>query len=406
MANCHAGPPLDLQILVGAFARYASRPALVVAALDRERTDRDGILAVAIALAGSLASFNLIATILLVHALAAATQDVAIDAYCISTTAPGERGAYNGWMQTGMLLGRGVMGGGALVMSTYLGDRFVIGLLIALTMFSLLLVVWIPQTPIQSEAASHQDRLRQIGRSLWIAITHRNTWVGLLFGATAGAAFKSLEVFYGPYLIDRGVSQDAIGWFSMGPMIGMMIMGSMLGGRLADRVRRKAVRYAWTGFSCDVHHDPGRRRFIRSRPNRLVCFSLARLGGSRHRIFYSSPVHPIHGYLTTKDCRHAVQCLYGINQWMRSVVQFCIWTDHCTLWIFRGHAEHERHFAADTARPAVLVELRPGRPPCRSSRKESGAMICFMRNPHERSDGSTGNRLCGQAGQLSCCPAD
>ncbi len=186
-----------------------------------------------------VASFNLIATILLVHALAAATQDVAIDAYCISTTAPGERGAYNGWMQTGMLLGRGMMGGGALVMSTYLGDRFVIGLLIALTMFSLLLVVWIPQTPIQSEEASHQDRLRQIGRSLWIAITHRNTWVGLLFGATAGAAFKSLEVFYGPYLIDRGVSQDAIGWFSMGPMIGMMIMGSMLGGRLADRVGAK-----------------------------------------------------------------------------------------------------------------------------------------------------------------------
>ena len=47
--------------------------------------------------------FAMLATILLVHALAAATQDVAIDALCIAATEPGTRGQYNGWMQAAMV---------------------------------------------------------------------------------------------------------------------------------------------------------------------------------------------------------------------------------------------------------------------------------------------------------------
>lgn len=43
-----------------------------------------------------------LAAVLLVHGFAAATQDVAIDALCIATTTPAERGAYNGWMQVGV----------------------------------------------------------------------------------------------------------------------------------------------------------------------------------------------------------------------------------------------------------------------------------------------------------------
>ena len=56
--------------------------------------------------------FQTMTLILLAHALSAATQDVAIDALCISATSPEERGQYNGWMQAGMLLGRSMMGGG------------------------------------------------------------------------------------------------------------------------------------------------------------------------------------------------------------------------------------------------------------------------------------------------------
>ncbi len=83
--------------------------------------------------------FQTMTWILLAHALSAATQDVAIDALCISATAPGERGQYNGWMQAGMLLGRSMMGGGALVLAAYVGDAAIVGLLMMLTTFSMVL---------------------------------------------------------------------------------------------------------------------------------------------------------------------------------------------------------------------------------------------------------------------------
>ncbi|TWU47005.1 MFS transporter [Rubripirellula reticaptiva] len=176
-----------------------------------------------------------IAATLLVHAVSAATQDVAIDAYCIATTTLGERGQFNGWMQTGMLAGRAIMGGGALILSTYVGDGFVTVMLIVLTTFSMSLVITLPQQVLVSTDGDRSFRLREIGQSIKTMLSRRNTWLGLLFGGVGGAAFKSLEVFYGPFLIDRGVSQDTIGWFSMIPMIGMMIVGSLLGGWLTDR---------------------------------------------------------------------------------------------------------------------------------------------------------------------------
>jgi len=59
--------------------------------------------------------------VLLVHAVCAATQDVAIDALAVASVPAGERGAVSGWMQVGMLAGRarsaGGRGGGAAQVS-------------------------------------------------------------------------------------------------------------------------------------------------------------------------------------------------------------------------------------------------------------------------------------------------
>ena len=179
--------------------------------------------------------FGWLAAILVGHALAAATQDVAIDALCISATDPSERGAYNAWMQTGMLAGRACLGGGALVMIQHFGQAVVIGLLLASTGFSMVLLILSPAPPATGDidSKSHWEQLRQ---AIGMALRDRNTWWGLLFALIGGAAFKSLEVFYGPFLIDRGISREAIGWFSLGPMIVGMILGSLLGGGLTDRI--------------------------------------------------------------------------------------------------------------------------------------------------------------------------
>ncbi len=60
--------------------------------------------------------FAWLLAVLLVHATAAATQDVAIDGLCVALVAEHERGEVNGWMQAGMLLGRAMFGGGAVLL--------------------------------------------------------------------------------------------------------------------------------------------------------------------------------------------------------------------------------------------------------------------------------------------------
>ncbi|MEZ6072376.1 MAG: MFS transporter [Pirellulales bacterium] len=186
---------------------------------------------------------SLVTPFLIVHAFAAATQDVAIDALCISVTAQSERGRLNGWMQSGMLAGRAAMGGGALIMSSHIGDTAVVVLLIAVTTFSgaLLLMSRLPEGSADlSMAPSLRRRVAATWAKLGTALRQRNTQLGLLFALVAPAAFKSFEVVVGPFLIDREYSESEIGQFTAVVMIGAMVAGSVIGGVLADYFRRRA----------------------------------------------------------------------------------------------------------------------------------------------------------------------
>jgi MFS transporter, PAT family, beta-lactamase induction signal transducer AmpG len=58
---------------------------------------------------------------LFIHAIAASTQDAAIDAYAISVTPKEELGSVNGWMQFGMLAGRAGIGGLGIVFANKFG---------------------------------------------------------------------------------------------------------------------------------------------------------------------------------------------------------------------------------------------------------------------------------------------
>ena len=85
-----------------------------------------------------------------------------------------------------------------------------------------------------------KDRISQTARELYAAFRQRNSQIGLLFALIGPAAFKSLEVVIGPFLIDRGYSEEEVGQFSAVVMIGAMVLGSVLGGILADRFSRRA----------------------------------------------------------------------------------------------------------------------------------------------------------------------
>jgi len=176
--------------------------------------------------------------LLLVHAFFAATQDVAIDALCIHSTRPEERGSYNGWMQAGMLLGRAALGGGALMLATSVGRQAVVGLLVVSIMIPLALVVFGVRAPVNDQ---NRGGLKQFAGNLRKMFSDSRLWLGLAFGLTGGAVFKSLEVFYGPLLVDRGYDEHSIGLFTSTIMIGSMIAGSLTGGWLADRFGRKRI---------------------------------------------------------------------------------------------------------------------------------------------------------------------
>jgi MFS family permease len=193
---------------------------------------------------------------LLAHAFAAATQDVAIDAWCISLTPAKERGRMNGWMQAGMLLGRSLLGGGALVLAAQVGERNVALVLIGAILATLVLVLLARGGVDREHDSSNQagsdlpgestlsESFLQFGRALAAAAASRTTWLGLGAAMTAGAAFEGLGVIQGPLLVDRGWSQETIGTLTAIPVVAAMIAGSLLGGWLSDRYGHARIAVA------------------------------------------------------------------------------------------------------------------------------------------------------------------
>lgn len=177
--------------------------------------------------------------LLMAHAFFAATQDVAIDALAVaSTTAqPEQRGWLNGAMQAGMLVGRSLFGGGAILLAHYFGWQVVlIGLLAAIwgTVIFLWKVMRGAEPPTQSGPA-----WAQFGLSLRAAARARSTWMGLGFALVAGAGFEAMGALAGPFLIDAGVSAQVTGIFFGLPVVMAMLVGGLIGGRLADRGDRR-----------------------------------------------------------------------------------------------------------------------------------------------------------------------
>ncbi len=176
--------------------------------------------------------FRWIVACLLVHSFAAATQDVAIDGLAITSTPVGHRGDLNAWMQAGMLLGRSLFGGLALVAASALDPRAVPAGLIVVLAGTLALL---------ATARGHTvaaDRPHGLGLALRAALRRRSTWLGLAFALVSGAGFEAVGTVAGPFLVDRGQSAAAIGTFLALPVIVATVAGGFLGGALADRAGR------------------------------------------------------------------------------------------------------------------------------------------------------------------------
>src|SRR5690606_25676384 len=146
---------------------------------------------------------------LLAHAVCAATQDVAIDALAINAVEEDGRGRLNAAMQIGMLAGRSVFGGGAIVLATRGGLPVGFSALVAAVWLSLG-VLW---RGLDEPRPAEADEGREFGVTLRAALSRRATWLGLGFALVAGAGFEATGALAGPLLIDRGVATETTGWF-------------------------------------------------------------------------------------------------------------------------------------------------------------------------------------------------
>jgi hypothetical protein len=191
-----------------------------------------GTLAAA-ARGGGLQDLDAMQTLLILHACAAAMQDVAIDTLCMSVTPPAERGRVNGWMQLGYQVGRAAFGGGVLLWAVAWGPAApwwgLVGVLLAV------LVVVVVCVPGRAGGVRAGQPLAGMFAALRAVARLRATWRGLLFAFVAAAGFEATGALAGPFLVDRGFDLGTIARGYELPKVVALALGGLLGGRLADR---------------------------------------------------------------------------------------------------------------------------------------------------------------------------
>ena len=186
------------------------------------------------------------AVLLFLHSLFAATQDVSVDALVINTVADKEKGMFNGYMQAGMLLGRGLFGGGTLIFISIIGLQITIGLMVIVIFSIMILLLFIkePETLIDE-----QKLLSSFKTNLKETFLSKQTWFTLAFALTAASAFEVAGSMAGPFLTDKGIDESSIGYFFGFPVTISTLIGGIAGGFLSDKIKRKkALLYFLCGF--------------------------------------------------------------------------------------------------------------------------------------------------------------
>lgn len=171
--------------------------------------------------------YDLLVLVLFAHACLAATQDVAIDTLAIRSVPPEELAQINGWMQTGMMVGRASVAAGAVALAAA-GLETLIVLLLVVLIWLPLLVLHLARPP--EHGADTPPAARRFSLLLLLA------WPvlpGIWIALTAGAGFEFFTVTAGPLLQELGgtVRHTSLLFGVVAPV--GLALGALAGGRYA-----------------------------------------------------------------------------------------------------------------------------------------------------------------------------
>lgn len=188
-------------------------------------------------------------TIVLIHNVFGATQDVAIDALAVNTLKQDERGLANGLMFAGAYLGQAIGGSGVQFLTPHIGFPstfwFVAGFITLIT-----LTVALPlREPIEEPVASDGgSRLAAIGREIGTFLRDsarsflgsRAAWVGVIFALLPAGAYALGLALQSNLAVELGLNDTQVGAINLWSAI-LSALGCVAGGWLSDRFGRRRM---------------------------------------------------------------------------------------------------------------------------------------------------------------------
>ncbi|MGH7726095.1 MAG: MFS transporter [Candidatus Eiseniibacteriota bacterium] len=213
------------------------------------------LLAVPIDFATGMGLFT---TVLLVHNMFGAVQDVAIDALAVNVLKDNERGAANGYMWAGYAAGQALGGAGVLYLSQIMPFRMTF-VFVAAVLLLLLVTVSLPLrepkredrpapgvNPFVKAGRDIVDFVRDSGRAF---VSSRGALVGVAFALLPTGAYALGLALYSNLAVELGMSDTDIANLGVASQM-VSIFACIGGGTISDRVgRRRTLALSMIGLS-------------------------------------------------------------------------------------------------------------------------------------------------------------
>lgn len=237
--------------------KWAMGPIVDTISSDRFGRRRTWIVLAQVLMAGTLlvalpvdfaTRLKVFTTIILVHNIFGATQDVAIDALAVNTLKVEERGLANGLMFGGAYLGQAIGGSGVLFLAPLVGFAntywFVAGFIALIT-----LTVALPlREPAPEPRPAGPNPLVTVGReiasfaveSVRSFLGTRAAWMGVIFALLPAGAYALGLALQSNLSVELGMNDTQVGAINLWSSV-LSALGCVAGGWLSDRFGRRRM---------------------------------------------------------------------------------------------------------------------------------------------------------------------